>query len=137
MPGVLGILETALYAHDLQRAADFYRKLFGFNTLLDTDRLIALDVAGRNVLLLFREGATKEAFATPGGVIPGHSGSGPSHFAFSIAAEDVPRWRQQLTSADIAIESEVKWPGGAHSLYFRDPDEHLVELITPGFWRVY
>jgi catechol 2,3-dioxygenase-like lactoylglutathione lyase family enzyme len=28
----------------------------------------------------------------------------------------------------------MNWPGGARSLYFRDPDEHLVEFITPGFW---
>ena len=137
MPNVHGILETALYVKDLQRAAAFYRNLFKFNTLLDTDRLIALDVAGQNVLLLFKEGATSEPFTTPGGIIPGHAGSGPNHFAFSITAEEVDPWRQHLISAGIAIESEVKWPAGAHSIYFRDPDQHLIELITPGFWKTY
>ena len=43
MPSVLGILETALYVKDVQRAAAFYRRLFGFTTLLDSERLIALD----------------------------------------------------------------------------------------------
>jgi catechol 2,3-dioxygenase-like lactoylglutathione lyase family enzyme len=44
-----------------------------------------------------------------------------------------PRFRP---AEGVAIESEVKWPA-AESVYFKDPDGHLVELITPGFWRTY
>jgi catechol 2,3-dioxygenase-like lactoylglutathione lyase family enzyme len=40
-----------------------------------------------------------------------------------------------LQSKSVAIESEVAWPNGTESIYFRDPDQNLVELITPGFWR--
>ena len=139
MPSVHGILETALYVKDPQAAAEFYRRLFDFPTLLESDRLIALDVGGRSVLLLFKAGATAAPFETPGGIIPGHGGSGrggagPTHFAFSIGSEDVPQWRRQLEAAGVAIESTVNWPAGAVSLYFRDLDENLVELITPGFW---
>ncbi len=137
MPSVQGLLETAVYVDDLPRAAAFYRRLFGFDTLLDSERLVALDVAGRNVLLLFKKGATSQPFATSGGVIPGHDGSGSYHFAFSIAKGQLSQWKQRLESTGVAIESEVTWNGGAQSLYFRDPDGHLVELITPGFWRIY
>ena len=137
MPAVSGILETALYVKDLKRAADFYRRLFGFRVLLESERLIALDVAGRNVLLLFHEGATSESFAVPGGVIPPHGTTGADHFAFSIAADDIEAWRRHLASKGIAIESEVTWPQGARSIYFRDPDNHLAELITAGFWSIY
>ena len=136
MPSVHGILETALYVKDVEKAAAFYRRLFGFATLLEFERLIALDVAGRNVLLLFKEGATKEPFATSGGVIPGHAGSGVTHFAFSIASEDLADWQQRLDAEGIAVESMVNWPEGAQSVYFRDVDENLVELITPDFWRI-
>jgi catechol 2,3-dioxygenase-like lactoylglutathione lyase family enzyme len=137
VPSVNGILETALYVADIERAAAFYRRLFDFATLLESERLIALDVAGRNVLLLFKQGATAEPFATSGGVIPGHAGTGVNHFAFSIAASDLLSWKHRLDAEGVAIESVVNWPGDAQSIYFRDPDENLVELITPGFWRTY
>src|SRR5262249_28666490 len=71
-PRILGLLETALSVAEPPRSADFYRRLFDLETLLDTDRLIALGVAGRDVLLLFRAGSTSEPFATPGGIIPPH-----------------------------------------------------------------
>src|SRR5438067_478604 len=107
---VEGILETALYVSDPAVAAAFYRRLFGFGTLLESDRLVALDVAGRNVLLLFRRGATGEPFDTGGGVIPAHAGAPPTHFAFAIAAEDVEPWTERLTAEGVAVESVVSWP---------------------------
>jgi catechol 2,3-dioxygenase-like lactoylglutathione lyase family enzyme len=137
MPTVHGILETALYVRDPRAAAEFYKRLFGFGTLLDSDRLVALDVSGKNVLLLFKAGVTGGPFETAGGTIPGHTGIGGGHFAFAIAREDVEPWQSHLRSKNVAIESIVTWPGGAKSLYFRDPDENLVELITPGFWANY
>jgi catechol 2,3-dioxygenase-like lactoylglutathione lyase family enzyme len=135
-----GILETALYVSDINRAAEFYRRLFGFPTLLESDRIIALDVSGRSVLLLFPEGGTTEPFPVPGGVgvIPPHGGSrGGYHFAFSIAFEEVESWQRRLESEAVAVESLVTWPGGAKSIYFRDPDGNLAELITPRFWSIY
>jgi catechol 2,3-dioxygenase-like lactoylglutathione lyase family enzyme len=132
-----GILETALYVADVKRAAEFYRRLFEFGTLLESDRLIALDVAGRHVLLLFPRGATAEPFAVPGGVIPPHGSSGQAHFAFSIACEDVEPWQRHLEAEGVPVQSVVSWPGGAKSIYFREPDGNLAELISPGFWAIY
>lgn len=132
-----GILETALYVADPSVTAAFYRRVFGFPTLLESDRLIALDVAGKNVLLLFREGATDGPFHTGGGVIPGHAGVAPTHFAFSIEAADVEPWKAKLESEGVKVESVVNWPKGAVSIYFRDPDGNLAELITRGFWANY
>ena len=132
-----GILETALYVADPAVTAAFYRRLFGFTTLLESERLVALDVAGKNVLLLFRIGTTGEPFDTGGGIIPGHAGVSPTHFAFSISAEDVEPWRAKLASEGVAVESVVTWPRGAKSIYFRDPDGNLAELISPGFWSTY
>lgn len=132
-----GILETALFVADPAVSAGFYRRLFGFASLLESERLVALDVGGKNVLLLFRTGSTGKPFVTEGGIVPGHGGSPPTHFAFSIPAEDVEPWRSKLESEGVAIESMVTWPQGAKSIYFRDPDGNLAELISPGFWTIY
>ena len=134
---VNGILETALYVADPAVTAAFYRRLFGFPVLLESDRLVALDVAGRSVLLLFRTGATGGPFDTGGGVIPGHAGAPPTHFAFSVAAEDVEPWKAKLEADGVTVEGVVTWPRGAKSIYFRDPDGNLAELISPGFWATY
>ena len=133
-PRILDLLETALSVGDPSVSADFFRRLFGFETLLETDRLVALGVEGRDVLLLFRQGATSEPFALPYGVIPPHGTTGPDHLAFQVPAEDVAAWRARLGSENVTVESVVNWPAGATSLNFRDPDNHLIELITPGFW---
>ena len=134
---VSGILETALSVADPAASAAFYKRLFGFDTLFETEKLIALNVAGRNVLLLFKKGATEEPASLPGGTIPPHGASGQSHLAFSIATEDVESWQKRLAEEGVAVESVVNWPGGARSLYFRDPGRHLAELITPGFWSIH
>jgi catechol 2,3-dioxygenase-like lactoylglutathione lyase family enzyme/uncharacterized protein YbcV (DUF1398 family) len=136
-PQVRCVLETALYVKEPHRSAEFYRRVFGFPVLLESDRLVALDVVGKSVLLLFKEGMTAEPFPTVGGTIPGHWGTGHAHFAFGVTTGDVPAWRDRLAAERVPVESEVRWPGGAFSLYFRDPDGHLAELITEGFWRTY
>ncbi len=73
----------------------------------------------------------------PGGTIPPHDGNGHLHLAFSIAASELPGWEMHLAAKGIAIESKIHWPRGGWSVYFRDPDQHLVELVTPGCWPIY
>ncbi|MFN7992126.1 MAG: VOC family protein [Bryobacteraceae bacterium] len=137
MPEVTGVVETCLYVDDLERAARFYEEVFEFKRLIGDERFCALSVVDRTVLLLFRKGATLEPVPTPGGIIPPHDGSGQLHLALSIPAEAGDPWRQRLHDLGIAIESTVEWPRGGRSLYFRDPDRHLIELITPGCWSIY
>ena len=91
----------------------------------------------RDVLLLFLEGGTPVAVETPGGSIPPHDAHGQMHFALAVAAADLPAWERRLAERGIEIESRVHWSRGGTSLYFRDPDGHLVELATPGLWDNY
>lgn len=138
MPGLSGIIETALYVDDMARAAKFYEEILGLQRIGgDVDRLHAYSVAGRNVLLLFKRGATAEPVLTPNGVIPPHDGTGQNHFAFAIGSAELPAWEKHLAAHAITIESRIHWPLGGTSIYFRDPDGHLVELATPGMWSVY
>ena len=46
-------------------------------------------------------------------------------------------WRAHLTASGVAIRSEMAWPRGGRSLYFDDPDGHVLELATPGLWATY
>lgn len=131
------VLETALYVADLDRAAAFYKRLFGFPEFLRDERMIALGVPGEAVLLLFLAGATRLPALTPGGTIPGHHGAGTQHLCFAIPQEDLPRWADWLGVQEVGIESRVNWPTGAVSLYFRDPDSHSIEVATPRLWPNY
>ena len=136
-PEFYGILETSLYVDDLDRSASFYTTLFGSVELVRDDRLCALSLGDHQVLLLFRKGASQRPGVTPGGTIPPHDGQGDLHMAVGIPATDLDAWRQKLDSLGISLESTVHWPKGGTSLYFRDPDNHSIELATPGTWEVF
>ncbi|MBM3528833.1 MAG: glyoxalase [Alphaproteobacteria bacterium] len=137
MPKLDGILETALYTGDMARARAFYEGTLGLQPIFEDKRLVAYGVAGRDVLLIFPQGAATETVTFPGGTIPGHDGSGPQHIAFRVGKEEMAVWETHLATCGVAIEGETKWSRGGRSIYFRDPDGHLLELATPGLWAVY
>ena len=107
MPNLLGILETALYVDKFERACAFYEQVLGLNSIYRDARLCA------------------------------HDGHGPVHMALSIAADELAAWEALLKDAGVEIEGRTKWPRGGESIYFRDPDGHLLELATPGLWPGY
>ena len=59
------------------------------------------------------------------------------HVAFSIAADELEDWQRHLQAKGVLLESRIEWPRGGVSIYFRDPDGHLLELATPGLWEIY
>jgi catechol 2,3-dioxygenase-like lactoylglutathione lyase family enzyme len=137
MPKLDGILETALYTDDMEKARAFYEGVLGLSPIFEDKRLVAYGVAGRDVLLIFRRGSATETVTMPGGSIPGHDGSGPLHVAFAIGKDELAQWERHLADRGVAIEGATDWSRGGRSIYFRDPDGHLLELATPGLWTVY
>jgi len=136
VPKLTRILETALYVTDLNRAAGFYEGVLGLESIhADGHRMRAYDVGGSGVLLLFPQGGSLQPIETPGGSIPPHDGSGPVHIAFSISADALETWQAHLQDHGVALEGRTQWPRGGVSVYFRDPDDHLLEIATPGLWR--
>lgn len=137
MPKLSRVLETALYVSDLDKAAAFYADVMGLPCIHADHRMRAYDVGGNGVLLLFPQGGSLQSVETPGGSIPPHDGSGPMHVAFSIDADEFEAWRDHLQAMGVALQGRTEWPRGGVSLYFRDPDDHLLEIATPGLWKGY
>lgn len=133
-PPITGVLETSIYVADVARAAAFYEGVLGLSRLLGDDRLVALDAGPASVLLIFLRGGTLKDIHLPGGTIPAHDGSGPYHFALRIPHGTLEDWRRHLVAQGVTITAEMAWPQGGNSLYFNDPDGHVVELATPGIW---
>ena len=82
------------------------------------------------VLLLFRKRASTD-IQSP------HDGHGELHIAFGVSEEELAAWETWLSMHAVEIEERKAWPSGGRSVYFRDPDRHLLELVTPGTWTVY
>ncbi|MCI0535680.1 MAG: VOC family protein [Verrucomicrobiales bacterium] len=131
------ILETCLHVSDLPRARAFYSGLFGYAVMKSDDRFCAFNVGGRQVLILFRRGSDPLGTRLPFGFIPGHGTEGQAHIGFSVPEDRLTAWRTRLAERGIPEESSFTWPTGAISIYFRDPDGHLLELLTPGVWPNY
>ena len=131
------ILETCLSVTNLARSRDFYSGLFGYSVMKSDERFCSLSIEGRQILILFLKGSDPDGTTLPFGFIPAHGSSGQSHIGFSIPKESLPAWRERLIKHSVPIESSFAWPGGGVSIYFRDPDGHLLELLTPGVWPIY
>jgi catechol 2,3-dioxygenase-like lactoylglutathione lyase family enzyme len=130
-PNTNGILESSLYVTDVARSAQFYEKIFGFPVISDFgERGCAMKAGVHQVLLLFMKGGSRD-------IVSPHDGDGELHVAFAIAASELPSWEAWLAANGIAVEESRGWELGGHSLYFRDPDRHLVEVATPGVWSNY
>jgi catechol 2,3-dioxygenase-like lactoylglutathione lyase family enzyme len=135
-PRVRRVLETALDCDDLPRSAAFYTALLAATPMVAMDRLVAIDAGEGTVLLLFQKGEASSVNLA-GGLVPAHESGGPGHLAFAVDRAELPTWEARLTELGIGIESRVTWERGGVSLYFRDPDNRLLELATPGLWPCY
>lgn len=134
MPALSGLLETALYVSDMDRSVRFFEEVLQLKPMLRSERLTAFDAGRGGVLLIFKRGASLADMMGPGGVVPGHDGAGPLHMAFAIAEDSYEPWLEHLRAAGATLRGEMRWPRGGRSLYFEDPDGHVLELATPGLW---
>jgi catechol 2,3-dioxygenase-like lactoylglutathione lyase family enzyme len=130
-----GILETVIYATDLEQAHWFYHEVLGLEVASwVAERHVFFRLPG-GMLLVFNPTETSQATVQVGGsTIPRHGATGSSHFAFNVAPDQLDAVRRHLHQQDIAIESEICWPGGGRSIYCRDPAGNSVEFATPDLW---
>jgi len=132
-PRVREVLETCLYASDLEAAERFYADVLGLEVLARVAGRHVFFRLGRGVFLVFDPDATSVA-AAHGVTVPTHGARGPGHAAFAVPEAALDGWRARLAGLGVAVEAEVEWPRGGRSLYVRDPANNSVELATPSIW---
>lgn len=133
---ISGILETCLYAEDLVKARAFYSSLPGVEFFSEEEGRHVFFKCGSSMLLIFNPAhtSTKQS-QMDGAEIPLHGTEGAGHVAFSIKKDELNGWKQFLQKNKIPVESEVRWPGGSVSLYFRDPAGNSLELASRDIWE--
>jgi catechol 2,3-dioxygenase-like lactoylglutathione lyase family enzyme len=130
-----GVLETVLYARDLEATETFWRDVLGlvpFHTLPGRQIFYR---CGNQVLLIFNPDATSVP-PGPGTLpVPPHGAKGEGHVCFRASAADIDLWRAHLEAKGVPIESDFVWPAsGGRSIYFRDPAGNCLEFAEPKIW---
>ena len=128
---VRGVLETCVYATDLDAAERFYADAIGLPAFARAAGRHVFFRCGAGVFLVFNPDAT-----TSGAGVPAHGAHGAGHVAFAVPEAELDAWRERLTALGIAVETEIAWPRGGRSLYVRDPAGNSVELATPRIWNL-
>lgn len=128
-----GILETVIYATDLDAAERFYRDVFDLDIVRKLAGQFVFFRCGDQMLLIFDP--EKSGIADPANPIPRHGTTGRGHFCFR--AEDkaeVDAWRDRFVSLGIEIEHYQRWNNGSYSVYIRDPAGNSVEVGEARLW---
>ncbi|MWB79580.1 glyoxalase/bleomycin resistance/extradiol dioxygenase family protein [Pseudooceanicola sp. 216_PA32_1] len=133
-PAFPGLLEAALYCPDLDAAEAFYGGILGLERITRVaDRHVFYRV-GHTVLLLFNPARTREGGSNPEIPVPPHGAEGPGHLCLAADAQSLAAWVERLEAAGVPLEADFHWPGGARSIYFRDPAMNSLEIAEPRLW---
>ena len=141
-PPLNGILESTLFVRDLGRARAFYQDVLGFTPFNTSEAGCGFEVAVGQLLLLVSEKTARLPSETAGGTVPPclkdpSEALGAGHVAFAADGTELDAWRSHLERQGVEVLSDISWERGGRSLYFRDPDGHLLEFASPGVWDVY
>ena len=136
VPRPTHVLETVLYATDMDAMRAFYRDAVGLELLRDWGESgLVFRVSAQSVLLVF----DPRLAARPGRGVPAHGAAGPGHVAFSIPADAYQDWIDHLSARGVPIEQEQRWEPdkgwrAGRSIYVRDPAGNSVEFVTADIW---
>ena len=133
-PPLRRMLETALYAEDLDAAEAFYGDTLGLERIARVGERHVFFRCGPGLLLVFNPVEAAKPPGNPDLPVPPHGAHGPGHACFAATAEELAGWRARLTDAGLDIEADFTWPNGARSVYVRDPAGNSVEFAEPALW---
>lgn len=129
-----GILETVLYAADLDAAERFYCDVLGFALHSKVPGRHLFFRCGDQMLLIFHPGETVKGAPAGAFPVPPHGADGEGHVCFRAECDAIGRWLDHLMQAGVVIESDFVWPSGGRSIYFRDPAGNSLEFAEPKIW---
>jgi catechol-2,3-dioxygenase len=135
------MFEVQLVVDDLDRVAAFYRDALGLEVSLeDAHRGRMHFRLGRGQLILARVGGEEAGPDWPGlpppllrdsddrGPTPRRHG--PVHFAIEVELSDLLAADQRLRTEEHDVRGPFRWPSGRMSIYARDPEGNVAELIS-------
>lgn len=131
-----GILETTLYAGDLDAAETFWRDVIGLEPIVRAGNRHVFFRCGDGVLLIFNPQETSKPSANPALPVPPHGATGPGHMCMRASGQEIDRWRAHLELNGVEIEADFRWPSGGRSIYFRDPAGNSIEFAEPIIWGI-
>src|SRR5690554_1461207 len=95
-PRVEGVLETVLYAADLDKAEAFYTGLLGLELRSKEAGRHLFYYCGGQMLLIFNPAVTSRPSANSRLPVPPHGAEGPGHACFRAGRDDLLAWRNRL-----------------------------------------
>ncbi|WNC70170.1 VOC family protein [Thalassotalea nanhaiensis] len=115
---------TIVYCHDMFASAKFYEKIFGFKFIKVWENFAVVTV-NKTLSLDFRD---KECFTA-------------QHYAFKVSDSQFDQILARIQHNNIAYgpgpentyENEINHHYGGRGLYFKDPNQHLLEIITADY----
>ena len=131
-----GVLETSLYADDLDAAEAFYSDILGLEKITRAGNRHVFYRCGPGVLLIFNPRETVKPSESSILPVPPHGATGQGHICFKVSGNDIEAVANKLLAAGIAIEADFVWPSGGRSIYFRDPAGNSLECTEPKIWGI-
>ncbi|WP_454744254.1 VOC family protein [Ciceribacter selenitireducens] len=131
-----GILETAIYAADLDAAEAFYGGVLGLEKVSRQANRHLFYRCGPGILLIFNPAETAKPVPAGALPVPSHGATGPGHVCFRVRGEQIDGIVERLQASNVPVESDFLWPNGARSIYFRDPAGNSLECAEPRLWNL-
>lgn len=126
-----GLHHITLICSDLERTRSFYRDLLGLSLVREADN--DDDPGARHFWFGDADGSpgTLVTFLEYPQMEEGVVGRGSTHhFAFHVgSADELRAWREYLEEAGVPCSDALE-RSGLVSVYFRDPDGHLIEIAA-------
>jgi lactoylglutathione lyase len=118
---------VVLFVEDLERTLAFYVSKVGLPVRFRAEGYAELAVEGPKLALLSRSRVSELA----GDAQAGRPAAGTHEGSVTLLVEDVDRVHRELGGRGVTFLGAPKdRPWGQRTVYFHDPDGHLIELAT-------